>query len=518
MDSDFVAYLLSASMRLQLKKVVNEGYWKRAEAYLDHFLKEKAKTGSQSALMLAGTGSGPSSTTSSGNNVSSAASHDALQRKQAEQQQMQQQQRKQEASRAVQQEQVQASLSSIRDEMNKKRQTLATTAGSSRNGSAPKTAPTFAANKGKGAAKSRAKGASTPTGQQQRKTSLPSVAAAADAAPAPSVAPVVTAPPVIRDYNELMEHVDHAANFDWTVAGSILGDLTKYTLTDEQRKLVYDSKTTVYTAVAQAPGQDVSAFPLEGWSQRNVISSRVAWSRLRLGRNQLVPAANPVVGGGLLSMPSASDQGKISMEENAENSAALEVDAVWYNEEKAEEDTALAVLSEGVEIYLRSVLEKALHCARQRQNLDGIRLWHQQFAPSASAKPALSIRLGCDVDRQVAQAAGNAAMTCKRMEEALERQSDVPSSDRALNDDTLVRASSMSDLALRPKMGKAVAEAEVEGKRNFDIYGGKESEEPPFGRVPKLAKLEVIDFQTGMSFARPGGHHQASTLSSSFFF
>lgn len=77
----------------------------------------------------------------------------------------------------------------------------------------------------------------------------------------------------------------------------------------------------------------------------------------------------------------------------------------------------------------------------------------------------------------------------------------------------------MSDLALRPKLGKTVVQAEIEGKRNFEIYGGKDSREPPLGRVPKFAKLEVVDFQNGMNFVRPGRRrHQAATVSSSFFF
>jgi hypothetical protein len=36
--------------------------------------------------------------------------------------------------------------------------------------------------------------------------------------------------------------------------------------------------------------------------------------------------------------------------------------------------------------------------------------------------------------------------------------------------------------------------------------------------VTKFAKLEVVDFQTGMGFMRRGRHHQASTTSSSFSF
>lgn len=38
---------VTQAMRVQLKEVVSEYYWNRAEAYLDHFLKEKAKRDAQ---------------------------------------------------------------------------------------------------------------------------------------------------------------------------------------------------------------------------------------------------------------------------------------------------------------------------------------------------------------------------------------------------------------------------------------------------------------------------------------
>ena len=41
---------VASSMRIELKKVVTEEYWQRAELYLDDFLRQKAKKlGSQSA-------------------------------------------------------------------------------------------------------------------------------------------------------------------------------------------------------------------------------------------------------------------------------------------------------------------------------------------------------------------------------------------------------------------------------------------------------------------------------------
>jgi hypothetical protein len=513
-----LAFCLSlASMKIQLKKVVNDGYWKRAEAYLDHFLKEKAMSGSQSAMVLSGS-SGTQGSVSSSSAINSAA-NDAAKRRQAAIDMQQRQQQQQSSSRPHTQEPVQASISSLRDDMAKKRQAPPGATSAPRVAVPPsKPLPHVpAASKGKVAAKSRPKGASTPTGQQQRKTSLSS-AMGTDGVSQSLVVGYGMGQSMDRELNELMEQVDHSANFDWTVAGSILGDETRWTITEEQRKLIYDSRTTVNAASVQDEASDTLSFPIPGWSQRNVISSRLTWSRLRRGRKQLETISNPVVGGGLVSLNSVPGQNSVTMDDGTATTVTKEVDAVWHNEEKAEEDAALAVLSEGAEIYIRSVLEKALHCARQRQNLDGIRLWHQQYTSQTAEKPALSLRLGCDVERQVAQSIGNAAMTCKRMEEALERQSDIPEASRAISDDSLKTASSMSELALLPKLGRAITDAEVEGKRSFDIYNGRNAHEPPFGRVPKMAKLEVVDFQTGMNFVRPGRRHHASTLSSSFFY
>jgi hypothetical protein len=508
--------LSSASMKIQLKKVVNDGYWKRAEEYLDHYLKGKANPGSQSAMVLSGS-SGTQGSVSSSSAINSAA-NDAAKRRQAAIE-LQQRQQQQSSSRPHTQEPVQASISSLRDDMAKKRQ-VAPGATSAPRVAVPPSKPVPqvpAASKGKVAAKSRPKGASTPTGQQQRKTSLSS-GMGADGVSQSLVGGYGMGQSMDRELNELMEQVDHAANFDWTVAGSILGDETRWTISEEQRRLIYDSRTTVNATSAQDEVSDTPSFPIPGWSQRNVISSRLAWSRLRRGRKQLEEISNPVVGGGLLSLNSVPGQNSVTMDDGTTTTVTKEVDAVWHNEEKAEEDAALAVLSEGAEIYIRSVLEKALHCARQRQNLDGIRLWHQQYTAHTAEKPALSLRLGCDVERQVAQSIGNAAMTCKRMEEALERQSDIPEAYRAITDDSLKTASSMYELALLPKLGRAITDAEVEGKRNFDLYNGRNAHEPPFGRVPKMAKIEVVDFQTGMNFVRPGRRHHASTLSSSFFY
>jgi hypothetical protein len=498
-------------MRIQLRKVVNDVYWKKAEDYLKHFLKEKA-----SKPVISSSSSGAYGASSSSAPISNNVNTPAVTR--GNELQMLPQQRQQDPSRG----QSQDNVLNFRDDQNKKRQAMNVASTTSKNTVQAKTVPVFSAGKEKVIPKSRAKGAATPT--QQRKQSLPTTGAIVDTV-TPASVPVAGIPAqvpapveVVREYNELMGLVDHAFDFDWTVTGSLFGESTHATLTEEQRQLLYNSKVRGGLIDTNVESEGV-CFPLEGWSQRNIISSRVAWSRLRLGTKQsssVAAPANPVVASGLLSIPAVSGKKPITIESNNSIDTG-NIEFEWYNEEKAEADTALAVLSEGAEIYITSVLTKALHCARQRQNLDGIRIWHQQLSKEET-NPNFALRLGCDVERQVAQAEGNAAMICRRMEEASERQSNVPTRERVLNNFTISQATSMSDLALRPLLGNAVTVAELEGKRKFEIYGGKNCNEPPLGRVAKVAKLEVIDFQTGMAFSRRSRRHQAATTSSSFFF
>jgi pyruvate/2-oxoglutarate dehydrogenase complex dihydrolipoamide acyltransferase (E2) component len=212
------------------------------------------------------------------------------------------------------------------------------------------------------------------------------------------------------------------------------------------------------------------------------------------------------------------------------------VEGSWVNEETAEQDKALALLSEGCQIYLRGVLQNAVQCARQRQNLDGIRLWHQQhtFGKGASGsagskdtknkstdkskKPPLALRLGCDVSRQAAQAQGNAALTVKRMEEALDRQTGIPMRVRQLDSETMLEATSMGDLSWRPLLKKGAEKADYQAKRSFEVYGGREAKDPPLGRVPKKAKLLVEDFVMGSGLVADGPYHKAFTASSSISF
>jgi hypothetical protein len=439
-------------------------------------------------------------------------------------------------------------------------------------------APTAAATKAAGKKAPRRKSAG-PTAAS-RKSALAGAAgntATPVATPAPVPKPVVEEPP--REYQELMELIDHAVDYSWPSIGQLLGSKADLNLTDEAQQLLYGDSPPPYvsstlskkkaggaaslartTSGGQLPtsGEDpsddsdqlVASGIRKGWGRKNILSVRSAWARIRLAEVEAKAGSKavtaPVVADGLLTMPppssspqqSSTSASGIPMYASSTNSGTMYPiveNGSWVNEEKAEQDKTIALLSEGCQIYLKGILEKAIQCARQRQNLDGIRLWHQQYAASSGGKesssgkdsskekakdknvykrkkPPLSLRLGCDVSRQVAQAQGNAAMTVKRMEEALERQMGVPSRARVLQDETLLEATSMEDLAWRPLLKEGAKKAENDAKRCYEIYGGKEAKEPPLGRVPKKARLAVEDFIMGSNLAT-GTFHKAYNTS-----
>ncbi|CAJ1967214.1 unnamed protein product [Cylindrotheca closterium] len=293
-----------------------------------------------------------------------------------------------------------------------------------------------------------------------------------------------------KEYNELMQMVDQAVSYDYKTAGTLLkASKTDLHVDDEQKRLLYgDVKPKLPPPRTQGPRP--------GWDKTNVLSARAAWARVRLPEQ---PEAAPGVP---MTRPSA---------------ARGQNDTSWAHEQKAEQDEVLALLSEASQHYLKDILRKAVHCSRQRQNVDGIRLWHQQHVSAVHGKEApLSLRLGCDVSRQVAQVAGNAALTCKRMEEALERKSGVPASARILKEATLQEATSMGDLALKPQLGRGPANAELQARRSFEEYGGKHASEPPLGRVPKKAKVEIVDLVHGQTLLQTLGHRAVTSKVTSY--
>jgi hypothetical protein len=219
-----------------------------------------------------------------------------------------------------------------------------------------------------------------------------------------------------------------------------------------------------------------------------VLSARAAWAKLRLEEDLQYELEQSS-----LSLP--------GVKPNTDETMTTSKDPhEWFNEEEAEEDDTLALLSEATQYYLRTILQGAMHAASQRLNIDGIRLWHTQHqAADKGAKQEsipFSLRLGCDVQRQVALVQGNAAKTCQRMEEALSRSSE---SKGDIDYDVLCNTSSMMELSKIPVISTAAAKAEECAKRSFEIYGGKSSGDPPFGRVPKKAKITLKDLNVCVS-------------------
>ena len=317
-----------------------------------------------------------------------------------------------------------------------------------------------------------------------------------------------------KEYEELMEQLDHASlhkpNKDVLL-------VQKEILMEEQKKLLYDqtelfdwSRMKTITAVNEksTPGgvNGVSVTSIsnsnfsnnhwqmqcKGWGKHNVVSSSMAWARLRLLEEEELEYEEKQ--NKLLHSPS-SNKSYIALN-TSYSSKKVSTKYSWFNDEKAEEDQTLALISEATQIYIKSLLKGAISSARQRNNLDASRLWYAQYGPETYP---LTLRIGCDVKRQIALSSGNAAKTCQRLEEALTRSSSSNYEYTEEEDDKMLYlTTSMYDLSKYPtKRSNAANEAEQDAKRSFEVYGGKHSREPPFGRVPaKKCKVLVNDFKS----------------------
>jgi len=601
---------VTISMKRRLKELVGDHYWRKANDYLVHFIEQKRRH--------AQTGSSNSAQHAQARMRQKQAQQLHQQRTpHAQQRQVQPKMKKEQAINMPKQRPpvTTAGAPSLADEQKgnqvKREQlssqvptmTTKTTAKSKSKSTTPSKASgndskaTTKAKTTKKAVRRKSAGDST-TASRQRTTSKTIPASSSTTTVVKRV--VVEEPP--RDYKELMELIDHAVEYDWSSIGQLLGNKADLKITDEERQLLYSDSTTdllnkkkvvkattkISTSTAaviksgssvnnnqeQSPNQKVSGEEVQadqmkisedeiqpGWGRTNVVSARVAWSRIRLNelreRKLASTDSAPVVADGLLTLPTPNIlQQQPPQQQQTTTSATVtssttstqgpdtdtsatpkpaDIEGSWINEETAEQDKVLALLSEGCQIYLKGVLQKVVQCARQRQNLDGIRLWHQQYSFSKgvftsssnniskdnknktidkSKKPPLALRLGCDVSRQVSQAHGNAALTVKRMEEALDRQTGIPTRVRELNTETLLEATSMGDLSWRPLLKQGAERADYQAKRSYEIYGGKEAKDPPLGRVPKKAKLLVEDFVMGSGLNIDGPYHKGYTASS----
>ena len=531
---------VTQAMKARLKQVVSESYWQRAEAYLRQLVQQKRQ---QAAAAAAAAAHGQQSQSLSG--ASSSASSSQAPPPPPPQQQQQQtrgqapppplRQPPQPRRNALPAQPTTAqmpprSVSAVRKDISartaqlkvqqqQQQQQQQQTAKYGSSAPAPQppaqrptpAQPYTAAQ----TAKPKTKRATSKASTTSRKTPV-----VVDTIMTTTTTTTTTTPvTVIKEYQLFYDALDHATDLrDWTHTPLVLGQKTHAVLTEAQQQLLYGGSAAVPVSAQESddtvvPDDDDSSttpsFPRPNWETDNLVGVRTVWSKVRLREKKLHGSAS---GPSLLPLP-------IPITVGTTTRTTLPVTA-WFNEDVAAADAALAALSEGAQIYVRTLLEKAIYCARQRQNVDGIRLWHAQVMAHEhdQKEPSLVLRLGCDVSRQVARNQANAALVNQRMEEALERQTDLPEHKRKLTAAVLDEAHSMSQVALRPRLAQGVDTAALEAARLSEVAGGKYATEPPLGRVPKRAKLEVVDFQNGMSLALRPGKHWASVVSGAFAF
>eukprot|EP00546_Thalassionema_frauenfeldii_P013348 CAMPEP_0178909154 /NCGR_PEP_ID=MMETSP0786-20121207/8336_1 /TAXON_ID=186022 /ORGANISM="Thalassionema frauenfeldii, Strain CCMP 1798" /LENGTH=632 /DNA_ID=CAMNT_0020581167 /DNA_START=121 /DNA_END=2019 /DNA_ORIENTATION=+ len=450
---------VTASMKKRLRQTVGEQYWKRAESYLLHFVDMRRKKQQQQP--------GGSSSTSSATQQQQM----MLQQQQLQQQQQQKLQNEKMRHQKMQQ-QKQHEQQKILMEQQKKREMEKRKIQKQKEEMLRKQQnekirqqklQQSRENKEQAAAAAKAARATKAESTKRRGSN-------AKRSGTPVTSATTSAPEVVddapREYNEFMEMIDHAVNYDWTTAPTLLAQKDVVDLDTEQQNLLYGNAR---------PKISTDHKLRRGWTDRNVVSTRTAWAKVRLP-------------------------------ELDRNQASSAMRYRWLNEERAEEDRTLALLSEASQIYIKDIFSKALECARQRENLQGIRLWHMQHSTKTDGNnesPPMGLRLGCDVSRQVALAEGNAALTVKRMEEALKRRKRNGTAEDV--EDYMSNATSMGDLACFPKLASSVEKADYHAKRCFEVSGGKDSSSPPLGRVPKQAKIMAEDFEMGMELCGNDG-------------
>ena len=495
---------LTLSMREQLRQVVGEQYWRKAEDYLKHFLQTKGAEQTKRALSSQPQqrpvmGSGGPMRSPPGDYV-------PQQQQQAQQRPMPAQSKNKGGSAVGLTSQQKRAEEKKREQEKLLRQQAKTQKGKAQQKGSGSADTKKAASQ---QAQTEIQKAAQLLNMRQRGVTPPAnfggAAAALLAGGKAGGGSSVASASSYGDKQtlELMEHLDHAVIYDQASCSILLSKDYRedIDIQREQKKLLFGDGNSLGKVIRVPPSAGNSAAVIagpqvgdiekpslyKGWSNRNIVSARTAWAKVRLPENEAASSPDRPL------LPGEKDPAPIAVEsaDAVETSTAVGNPYEWFNETRAEEDETLTLLSEATEMYVRSLLEGSINQARQRQNLDGVRLWYQQH--NGATKAPLCLRLGCDVKRQEALATGNAAMTVKRMEEALDRQK-LPQNERNLNsNETLYKATSMSDLAKRPRLARAPERAEFDAKRSFEEYSGKNSGAPPLGRVPKKVKIGKKD-------------------------
>ena len=313
----------------------------------------------------------------------------------------------------------------------------------------------------------------------------------------------------------VMAMLDQNVRYDPVTAARVLTReklQDQLSLDQEQKLLLYGStKFTARWSKQKRQGvanstqiNDDPTVLFRGWDKRNIVSTRVAYARAH---------DSNIVGVEGKAELNAID---VESDDELESEKAVSKEK-WVNEEIAEDDPMLTLISEATQLYVKKILETAITLSRKKQNLDGIRLWHLHHVQQR--KPPLGLRLGCDVYRQNALNDADAAGTCCRMEQALLRRDfgvkDPHPEDVDGEDGLIKNAFSLVDLARRIQLPNASTDAEQFSKRKLDLYFGKGDEEtktidPPFGRVPKKCKLTSVDLSD--AYRAVVGSHRSSLL------
>jgi hypothetical protein len=323
---------VTASMQKRLKDMVGEAYWTRAEAYLNHFLKQKEKMVTQ---------------------------------------------KKQEASSSHQQQPVPAVPPKTQQQVQEEKQRLANIEGMRREIEKKKVQFQSVATAQQRKAQQLPREQQTQVQHRSREQDMIAVTRKAASEPvkkkkadvkrraSPSSSTISPMPaaataasrmtpvplaevkePPLREYNDLMDLVDHAVDYNWTSAALLLGNeaIGDVNLNDEQKKLLYAEKPSLLgqerkAKLSTAPSSQPPA-SMRGWGMRNVLSARGAWARVRLPeqRKQSAEAGIqvPIVAG--LRLPTAS--------QTAPEAPKLTPEAIWFNDKKAEDDATLWLLSD----------------------------------------------------------------------------------------------------------------------------------------------------------------------------
>ena len=478
---------LTAAMQTKLRECVGEVYWKKADEYLKHFLRSKLKekverdraAAARQQHQVVGA---PIPITKTTTTAQAPAVQQQIHRSVSTPKQQPSQQRQNSVSGMTHKGRATPIVVSKQQQQ---QQQSKTSASSSTSRMRPPNSAASSAQAHRTVSTTSARGSNkSSTGVS---TSKKASSTNGDAQSTSKIPPLPA---------NIMAMLDQNIRYDPLSAAKVLTReklQDQLSLDQEQKILLYGStkftarwsKLKRQEAIDTVSTKDDPFILFRGWDKRNIVSTRIAYARTH--DSKIVETKKPTIN----AINSDSD-------DDIENKTSSSKDT-WVNEELAEKDLMLTLISEATQLYVKKILETAVTLSRKKQNLDGIRIWHLHHVQKRS--PPLGLQLGCDVYRQYVLGDADAAGTCRRMEQALTRRNFGinPSAENIDGDDGLVKnATSIVDMSRRIQLPNASLDDDNFVKRKLDTYAGKGDDEtdpigPPFGRVPKKCKLSTVD-------------------------